>query len=179
MIRIGNAVRAMAGVIALLVVAPPSAPAQEKNQATLVKKQTAPAQGLKRTAAIAVADKKSHRLILQVNSNEPAMMNLALNNATNVAQYYKDIGENVAIDIVTFGPGLHMLRDDTSPVKARIKAISESTPSISFEACANTRENMGRAESKEIPLISEAKVVKSGVVRVMELQEQGWTYVKP
>ena len=72
-----------------------------------------------------------------------------------------------------------MLRDDTSPVKARIKAISESNPSISFQACANTRDNMSRAESKEIPLISEAKMVKSGVVRVMELQEQGWTYVKP
>jgi len=94
---------------------PPSAPAQEKNQAALVKKQAAPAQGLRRTAAVAVADKKPHRLILQVNSNDPAMMNLALNNATNVAQYYKDLGENVAIDIVTFGPGLHMLRDDTSP----------------------------------------------------------------
>jgi hypothetical protein len=26
----------------------------------------------------------------QVNSNEPAMMNLALNNASNVVQYYKD-----------------------------------------------------------------------------------------
>ena len=72
-----------------------------------------------------------------------------------------------------------MLRDDTSPVKGRIKALSESQPSISFEACGNTRENMGRAEGKDIPLISEAKVVKSGVVRVMELQEQGWTYVKP
>jgi intracellular sulfur oxidation DsrE/DsrF family protein len=177
--RIGDVVRVMAGVIALLVMAPPSAPAQEKNQAALVKKQAAPAQGLKRTVALAVADKKPHRLILQVNSNEPAMMNLALNNATNVAQYYKDLGENVAIDVVTFGPGLHMLRDDTSPVKARIKAISESNPSISFEACANTRDNMSRVESKEIPLISEAKVVKSGVVRVMELQEQGWTYVKP
>jgi len=125
------------------------------------------------------AIKKPHRLILQVNSNEPAMMNLALNNASNVAQYYEDLGEKVNIDIVTFGPGLHMLRDDTSPVKARIKALSESQPSISFEACGNTRENMSRAESKEIPLISEAKVVKSGVVRVMELQEQGWTYVKP
>jgi hypothetical protein len=66
---------------------PPSAPAQEKNQAALVKKQAAPAQGLRRTAAVAVADKKPHRLILQVNSNDPAMMNLALNNATNVAQY--------------------------------------------------------------------------------------------
>jgi intracellular sulfur oxidation DsrE/DsrF family protein len=107
------------------------------------------------------------------------MMNLALNNATNVAQYYQDLGEKVSIHIVTFGPGLHMLRDDTSPVKARIKALSQSQPSVSFEACGNTRENMRKAESMEIPLISEAKVVKSGVVRVMELQEQGWTYVKP
>ena len=120
-----------------------------------------------------------HRLILQVNTNDPAMMDLALNNATNVIQYYKDLGEKVTIEIVTYGPGLHMLRDDTSPVKARIKAISESTPSISFAACGNTRENMSKFEGKEIPLIAEAKVVNSGVVRVMELQEQGWTYVKP
>ena len=176
MVRIENAFRVTAGVIALLIITPPPAAAQEKKQAVpaLVKMQAA-AQALKCT----VADKKPHRVILQVNSNEPAMMNLALNNATNVMQYYKDVGEEVTIDIVTFGPGLHMLRDDTSPVKARIKAISESTPSISFEACANTRENMSRAESKEVPLISEAKIVKSGVVRVMELQEQGWTYVKP
>jgi intracellular sulfur oxidation DsrE/DsrF family protein len=38
---------------------------------------------------------------------------------------------------------------------------------------------MSRTENKEIALISEAAVVKSGVVRVMELQEQGWAYVKP
>jgi len=125
------------------------------------------------------ATKKQHRLILQVNSNEPAMMNLALNNASNVVQYYKDLGEKVSIEVVTFGPGLHMLRDDTSPVKARIETLALSSPEISFKACGNTRENMGKAESKEIPLISQASIVKSGVVRVMELQEQGWTYVKP
>ena len=152
-------------IVALLVAAPSQA--QEKKQSS--------AQQSKRI----VADKKVHRLILQVNTNDPAMMNLALNNATNVTQYYKDLGAKVTIEIVTFGPGLHMLRDDTSPVKARIKAISESTPSISFAACGNTRENMSKVESKEIPLIAEAKVVKSGVVRVMELQEQGWSYVKP
>ena len=107
------------------------------------------------------------------------MMNLALNNASNVVQYYMDLGEKVSIEVVTFGPGLHMLRDDTSPVKARIEALALSSPEISFKACGNTRENMSKVEGKEIPLISEAKVVKSGVVRVMELQEQGWTYVKP
>jgi intracellular sulfur oxidation DsrE/DsrF family protein len=175
--KIENHVRMAVGLIALLIIAPQSATGQEKKQALLPleKKNATSAQLSKRP----VADEKLHRLILQVNTNEPAMMNLALNNATNVAQYYKDLGEKVTIDVITFGPGLHMLRDDTSPVKARIKAIAESTSSISFAACGNTRENMSRTESKEVPLISEAKVVKSGVVRVMELQEQGWTYVKP
>ena len=165
MMGIHNVIAAAVAIAALVIAAPSQA--QETQQR--------PAQLSKRI----VADKKMHRLILQVNTNETPMMNLALNNATNVAQYYKDLGEKVAIEIVTFGPGLHMLRDDTSPVKERIKAISESTPSISFKACGNTRENMGKAESKEIPLIAEAKVVKSGVVRVMELQEKGWSYVKP
>lgn len=126
-----------------------------------------------------VSEKKAHYLVLQVNANEPAMMNLALNNATNVVQYYKDIGEKVEVEVVTFGPGLHMLRDDTSPVKARIKAIAASTPAISFKACGNTQENMSKAESKEIALLPEASVVKSGVVRLIELQERGWTYVRP
>jgi len=157
---------ALVGVTALLIAVPPSV-AQEKKQVT--------AQASKRPAS----ETKSHRLVLQVNSNEPAIMNLALNNATNVAQYYKDLGEPVEIEIVTFGPGLHMLRDDTSPVKARIKAIAASTPTISFKACGNTQENMSKSENKEISIIPEASVVKSGVVRVMELQERGWTYVRP
>ena len=106
-------------------------------------------------------------------------MNLALNNATNVEQHYKSLGEKIEIEIVTFGAGLHMLRDDTSPVKDRIKAISEKTPSITFKACGNTQENMGKAENKTIALVAQATLVKSGVVRVMELQEQGWTYVRP
>lgn len=130
-------------------------------------------------AAKTESAKKPHRLILQVNSNEPAMMNLTLNNATNVAQYYRDLGEPVSIEIVTFGPGLHMLRDDTSPVKPRIEVLAMSNPEISFKACGNTQENMRKAENKDINLIPQATVVKSGVVRVLELQEQGWSYVKP
>ena len=59
--------------------------------------QAAAAPATKQTTAPkrTVADKKLHNLVLQVNTNEPAMMNLALNNATNVAQYYKDLGEKV------------------------------------------------------------------------------------
>lgn len=122
---------------------------------------------------------QSHRLSVQVDVNDPAIMNLALNNVSNAAQHYKEIGHKIEIELVTFGPGLHMLRDDTSPVKARIKSMSETMPDLTFSACGNTRENMTKAEAKEIPLISEAKVIKSGVVRLMELQEQGWSYLRP
>jgi intracellular sulfur oxidation DsrE/DsrF family protein len=127
----------------------------------------------------AAAQGNTHRLVLQVNTDELSVMNLALNNASNVEQYYRELGEKVEIEIVAFGPGLHMLRDDTSPVKARIKALAAKSPSISFKACGNTQENMSRAENKKIPLVPQASVVPSGVVRVMELQEQGWAYVKP
>jgi len=123
--------------------------------------------------------KKEHRLILQVNTNDSGAMNLALNNSTNVVQYYKDADEKVKIEVVTFGPGLHMLREDTSPVKSRIEEMALSTPEVSFKACGNTQEKMQKAESKHIPIVQQAEVVKSGVVRVMELQEKGWTYVKP
>ena len=136
----------------------------------------------KQSAASPVApgvDKTAHRLILQVNTNEPAVMNLALNNAANAEQHYKSIGEKIQIEIVAFGPGLNMLRDDTSPVKDRIRSLAETSRSISFSACDNTRANMSRAEQKEIPLISQAMVVSCGVVRVMELQELGWSYVRP
>jgi intracellular sulfur oxidation DsrE/DsrF family protein len=170
---IGNSVKPMAAIAALLWVAPSSEAQVNKKQSAQATKLTAAAETNSQT------NERPHRLILQVNSNEPAMMSLALNNASNVVQYYKDLGEKVSIEVVTFGPGLHMLRDDTSPVKARIEVLALSSPEISFKACGNTRENMSKVEGKEIPLISEAQIVKSGVVRVMELQEQGWTYVKP
>ena len=146
-------------------------------------KRFATTQAQKRSAlagmARAVPVFKTHRLILQVNTNDPAAMNLALNNAMNVTQHYKELGEKVKIEVITFGPGLHMLRDDTSPVKARIEQMALSTPEVSFKACGNTQEKMHQAEHKDIPIVSQAQVVKSGVVRVMELQEKGWSYVKP
>jgi uncharacterized protein len=120
-----------------------------------------------------------HRLSVQVDVNDPATMNLALNNVSNAAQHYREIGHKVEIEVVAYGPGLHMLRDDTSPVKARIKSMSETMPELTFSACGNTRENMAKVEAKDIPLIAQAKVTKSGVVRLMELQERGWSYLRP
>ena len=127
------------------------------------------------------ADGKSHRLAIQVDQNDPQVMNLALNNATNVIEYYRGKNEDVEVDIVTYGPGLHMLRADTSPVQDRIKRLKELAfpGKIQFSACNNTKQGMEKAEGKAISIVPEATIVPSGVVRLMELQEQGWSYVRP
>lgn len=188
---------AVAGVVVLLVT-PCLATAAEAEQqlaktAPATGKTTRSARSAKSAAAAqiqkrstvalaaqpAAARQKEHHLILQVNTNDAAAMNLALNNATNVAEYYEKAGEPVKIEVVTFGPGLNMLRNDTSPVKARIETMALSRPEVSFKACGITRKNMRKAEDKDIPIITQAEVVPSGVVRVMQLQEAGWSYVKP
>jgi uncharacterized protein len=133
------------------------------------------------STGFAADDKKPHRLAIHVDQNDPQVMNLALNNATNVLEYFRAKNEDVEVDIVAYGPGLHMLRADTSPVQDRVKRLKElAFPNkIQFSACDNTKRGMEKAEGKTISILSDALLVPSGVVRLMELQEQGWSYIRP
>jgi intracellular sulfur oxidation DsrE/DsrF family protein len=124
---------------------------------------------------------KLHRLLIHVDQNDPAVMNLALNNATNVIEHYRAKGEDVDVDIVAYGPGLNMLRADTSPVQDRIKQLKGNAfPSkVQFSACANTKENMEKKEGRPVAVLPDATIVASGVVQLMEKQEEGWSYIRP
>jgi uncharacterized protein len=160
--------------------------AQHYIKAHSPKAHSAKAHSAKAQLATSSADKaqrstKAHRLVIQVDQNDPAVMNLALNNATNVIDYYRAKGEEVNVDVVTYGPGLHMLRADTSPVQDRIKSLKDyAFPSkVQFSACGNTKDGMEKKEGHPITVLSEAVIVPSGVVRLMELQEKGWSYVRP
>ena len=128
---------------------------------------------------VALAQGKTHYVAIHVDQNDPKVMNLALNNAQNVDSYYKSIGEEVVIELVTYGPGLNMLIPGKSPVESRISTMSLEMDNITFAACGNTRRKMSEAAGKEIEIMDEATEVTSGVVRLIELQEQGYAYVRP
>jgi hypothetical protein len=132
-------------------------------------------------SASPAGDGKPHRIAIQIDQNDPQVMNLALNNATNVIEYYRAKNEDVELDIVIYGPGLHMLRADTSPVQDRIKRLKDMVfpGKIQFSACNHTKQGMEKAEGHAISILPDATVVPSGVVHLMELQEQGWSYVRP
>ena len=130
-------------------------------------------------AGASFAETKTHKVAIHVDDADQARMELVLNNVRNIKQYYAAKGEKVSIEVVTYGPGLAMLRADSSPVKDRIAAMILETPDLAFSACENTRTGMSKREGKEVPLIKEAKSVPSGVIRLIELQEQGWSYLRP
>ncbi|TAM60901.1 hypothetical protein EPN52_04060 [bacterium] len=119
-----------------------------------------------------------HRVAIQVSDDNPEHMNLALNNAANMSVYYTGLGQDVQVEIVAYGPGLNMLLADTSPVKARLKSFAEGMPNVKFDACNNTLEHMEKQAGKKLALVPEAHLVPSGVVRLVTLEEQGWSYIK-
>jgi hypothetical protein len=122
---------------------------------------------------------KTHRVVIQVTQNDPAVMNMALNNAENLVKFYKDKGEKIEVEFVAYGAGLAMMRSDTSPVKERLAAISSSMKNVSFSGCGNTLANQSKLENKDITLLPQAHIVPTGIARIVELEEQGWTYVRP
>jgi len=127
----------------------------------------------------AMASDAVHRVAVHVNQNNKQVMNMALNNVQNIHKYYAGKGEKVVVEVVAYGPGLHMLRADTSPVKDRISAMSLEQPELKFSACGNTHRKMSQKAGKDVKLLSEAGKVPSGVVRLIELQEKGYAYVRP
>ena len=127
----------------------------------------------------AIAGEKIHRVAFHVDQNDPKVMNMTLNNVKNVRKFYDAKGEKVIIEVVAYGPGLMMFRQDKSPVKDRISAMALEITDLKFSACGNTHRKMSKKAGKEIKLVSEAVMVQSGVVQLISLQEEGYSYVRP
>ena len=132
-------------------------------------------------SANASDDDGVHKLALQISDDDPQKMNTVLNVASNVSRHYAEKGEEVEIRIVAFNRGMHMLRTDTAPAKVakRVKGFGQSMPNVKFYACGNTLTSMTKKEGKAPPLVEHAETVPAGVVTLIELNEEGWTIVRP
>jgi len=105
------------------------------------------------------ADDVTHKVAIHVDDNDPKRMNMALNNIKNLRKYYDSVGEKVQIELVAYGPGLHMLRADTSPVADRISVMAMEIEDLTFSACGNTHAAMSKKAGEAVKLLDEANMV--------------------
>jgi len=122
-----------------------------------------------------MAQDQHHKLVIQVSSADQKAMIIALNNAVNVQ---KDYGiDNVDVEIVAYGPGLQML---TADHKLNKRVGSLALQNITFSACGNTMKGMAKKNGGKKPVLTEGvQVVSAGVSRIIELQESGYSYIRP
>ena len=114
------------------------------------------------------------KLVIHVPQDDPKSMKQALNMAVNVP---KALGmDNVIVEVVAQGPGLKLLTKQ-SPEAKRVQSLAMQD--VQFSACGNTMDAIERKTGKKPELIEGVVRVPAGVIRVMELQEQGYSYVRP
>jgi len=119
-------------------------------------------------------DSSKHRIVYQLNKADPAYLQHVLFSAGELMRKY---GDDVEIVIGALGPGLHLigkLPGHPIPTELQQRASSLAQYGVAFHACGNTMKSLGWEEKDLLPF---AKIVPIGIDDIMQLQEQGFTYI--
>jgi len=120
-------------------------------------------------------DPPEHRVVYQLNQADPEYIEHILNSIGALIGKYED---NVAISVVVFGPGIHLLaRQPRRPVPETLRQRARSQArdyGVRYVACGNTMKTLGWSAADMEPF---ARVEEVGAAVLMELQAQGWAYI--
>jgi intracellular sulfur oxidation DsrE/DsrF family protein len=115
-----------------------------------------------------------HRVVLQLSDNDPRKQGLVISVANNLLKFYDP--DKVAIEVVTFGPGIDLLRPDNANRKLVESLVAQG---VRFDACLNTVDTIERETGKRPDIIPAATPVQVGVGQILSLTENGYTLVRP
>lgn len=115
-----------------------------------------------------------NKIVIQVSTDDPRTQKIALNNAVNLQKLYGI--DDIEIEIVAYGPGLGLLTKKSSQGK---RVTSLALQDITFSACGNTMKKVAEKSGNMPKLLEGVGQVKAGVARIMELQQQGYAYIRP
>jgi len=115
-----------------------------------------------------------HRLALQLSDNDPKKEGLIISIANNLLKAYDP--DKIAIEVVTFGPGIDLLRPE-NPNRQRVESLIAQ--GVKFDICLNTVDSIERETGKRPNIIPFAIPVQVGVAQILSLTENGFTLVRP
>src|SRR6266403_5249213 len=84
-----------------------------------------------------------HRIVLQLSDNDPRKQGLVLSVTSNLMKHYDP--DKVAIEIVTFGPGIELLRPE-NPNRKMVESLVAQGARV--DICLNTVDTLERDTGK-------------------------------
>jgi uncharacterized protein len=115
-----------------------------------------------------------HRVVLQLSDNDQGKQGLVISVAYNLLKLYDP--DKVAIEVVTFGPGIDLLRPENPNRKLVESLVAQG---VIFDVCLNTVDTIERETGKRPDIIPVAIPVQVGVGQILSLTENGYTLVRP
>ncbi|WP_409192765.1 hypothetical protein [Bradyrhizobium sp. RDM4] len=115
-----------------------------------------------------------HKIVLQLSDNDAKKQALVLSVANNLLKFYDP--DKVAIEVVTFGPGIDLLLAGSDRRKQVESLIAQG---VRFDICLNTVDTIERETGKRPDFIPAATPVQVGVGQILFLAENGYTVVRP
>lgn len=113
------------------------------------------------------------RVVIQVSDGDARTWNQALNVVQNLRKNYADRKMDARIELVAFGMGIQMLKDDAVVANRVRDSISDGTDVV---ACENS---MGRFKLSRNHMLEKVRYVDAGVIEIVERQKQGWAVIRP
>ena len=83
---------------------------------------------------------------------------------------------NIDVEVVIYGPGLSLVKKGSVFTKRIEKLQSRG---VQFSVCEGTLKAIAKKTGKEPQLIDGMKRVRTGALRILELQEKGYAYIRP
>jgi uncharacterized protein len=116
----------------------------------------------------------AHKIVYQLNKADEAYIDAILFSAGEMLRKYDD---DIRIVITLIGPGVHLAgKNPERPISklARQRAESLAMYGVEIHVCGNTMKTLGWNEDD---LLDYATVVEIGADDIMQLQEQGYSYI--
>jgi intracellular sulfur oxidation DsrE/DsrF family protein len=113
------------------------------------------------------------RVVLQVSDADPRTWNQAMNVVGNLKRNYAKRGVDSEIQIVAFGQGIQMLKDD-AVVANRVRETMKG--GATMVACENS---MGVFKLTKDMMVDNISYSETGVIYIIEKQRQGWSVIRP
>ena len=119
-------------------------------------------------------DEPQHKVVFQFNKVELGYQDHVI---FSVGEMVRKYGDNIKVVVVAFAEGIHILgkhpgREVKEELRQRVSSLAKY--GVEFHACGNTMKSL-KWTQKDI--VDFATVVEVGASDIMELQEQGYSYI--
>ncbi len=117
------------------------------------------------------------RMVMHLKAGDMARTGEVLDELEAALEVFRQEGRPVRIELVAQGEGLELLREGLSRYPQRIQDLARRYDNLTFVACRNSVERIGREQDVEVKLLPPVVITRSGVNHVAKRQAQGWAYI--